>query len=87
MPYNNPSPSQSTTLSPAERSAEARRLLRLLRDEGDDQLCARLTNSAYSFVQQQLDQLELLEEMGSKADLVISPNQLLYLRDLWARFA
>ena len=87
MPYNNPSPSQSTTLSPAERSAEARRLLRLLRDEGDELLVARLTNSAYAFVQQQLEQLDLLEEMGSKADLVVSISQLHWLRDLWARFA
>ena len=50
MPYNNPSPAQSTTLSAAERSAEARRLLRLLADEGDATLTARLTPAAYRFV-------------------------------------
>lgn len=87
MPYNNPSPAQSTTLSAAERSAEARRLLRLLADEGDSTLAARLTPAAYLFIQQQLDQVELLEEMGSKAELVVSPSQLLWLRDLWAKFA
>lgn len=76
------------TLTATERSVEAKRLLGLLRDEGDSVLQANLTSSAYQFVNQKLNELELLAEMGSKAELVlaVSTAQLFWLRDLWAKF-
>lgn len=88
MPYNLPNQSQSTTLTATERSVEAKRLLSLLRDEGDSVLQANLPSSAYQFVNQKLNELELLAEMGSKAELVlaVSTAQLFWLRDLWAKF-
>ena len=87
MAYNLPNQSQSTTLTSAERSAEAKRLLNLLQAEGDDRLQSRLTAQAYQFVSQKLEDLTLLEEMGSKAELVVSTSQLFWLRDLWQKFA
>jgi hypothetical protein len=86
MSYNLPNQSQSTTLTADERGREARRLLNLLQSEGDDVLQSRLTRNAYQFVQEKLGELELLEEMGSKAELVVSTSQLFWLRDLWEKF-
>jgi hypothetical protein len=50
MPYNNPSPSQSTTLTPAERAREARRILIMLREEPRDDLERKLTPKAKDFI-------------------------------------
>jgi hypothetical protein len=80
MAYNNPTPSQSTTLSPAERAAEARRLLTLLREEPEEELERKLTAKARRFV------LSKWMEMDLGGQLNISPSQLFWLRDLFEKF-
>ena len=88
MLYDNfSSQSQSMALTAAERSDEAKYLLARLRKEGDSRLEEKLTVQAYQFVQDKLSELELLEEMGSKADLAVSTSQLFWLRSLWDKFA
>jgi hypothetical protein len=81
MAYNNPSPSQSTTLTADERSREARKILTLLRNEPGEELERRLTDRALGFVQSGWLQMELGGQLN------ISENQLLFLRDIWSKFA
>ena len=81
MTYNNPSPSQSTTLTPAERSREARKILGLLREEDERDLYRKLTGDALRFLQAKWLEMDLGGELN------VTPDQLLWLRDLWAKFA
>ena len=81
MTYFNPTPSQSTTLSPAERAAEARRLLTLLREEDEGEMERKLTQHARSLLAAKWLEVDL------GGQLVISENTLLFLRDMWSRFA
>ncbi|HUD74469.1 MAG TPA: hypothetical protein VMQ76_05300 [Terracidiphilus sp.] len=82
MPYNNPSPSQSTTLTPVERAKEARRILTMLREESKDDLKRKLTPKAINFVQTKW--LEM--DWGGKLE-GISPDQYHWLQDIWQNFA
>ena len=77
MPYNNPTPGQSTTLTSAERSSEARRILSILREESTDDLNRKLTPKALQFVKSKW--LEM--DWGGKLE-AITPDQLFWLRDL-----
>jgi hypothetical protein len=81
MPYFNPTPSQSTTLSAAERASEARRLLTLLREEREEDLERNLTGEARRFIAAKWMELDLGGQLN------ITENQLLWLRDSWSRFA
>lgn len=81
MPYNNPSPHQSTTLSSTERAIEARRILTMLREEPKDDLETKLTGKAKSFVEAKW--LEM--DFGGKLES-ITVDQYFYLQDIWARF-
>jgi len=81
MTYNNPSPSQSTTLTPAERSREARKILGLLREEDERDLYRKLTGDALRFLQAKWLEMDLGGELN------VTPDQLLWLRDSWAKFA
>ena len=80
MAYNNPAPAQSTTLTADERSREARKNLGLLREEQESELERKLTGEALRFVQGKWMELDL----GGK--VAVSPNQLLWLRDLKSKF-
>jgi hypothetical protein len=82
MPYNNPSPSQSTTLTPAERAREARRILIMLREEPRDDLERKLTPKAKDFITAKW--LEM--DWGGKLE-GISPDQYHWLQDIWQNFA
>ena len=83
MTYNNPTPSQSTTLTASERSREARRLLEMLREEdkNNNAIQGRLTNNALGFVQARWLEMDLGGQIN------VTENQLLFLRDIWAKFA
>lgn len=81
MPYNNPSPSQSTTLSAAERGREARRILTMLREEDEERLERKLSARAREFVQQKWIEMDL----GGVVE--VTPDQLMWLRDIWQKFA
>jgi hypothetical protein len=81
MPYNNPTPSQSTTLTAAERSKEARRILEMLREEPGDDLDRKLTPRAYDFVTSKWIEMDLGGQLN------ITENMLLFLRDIWGKFA
>jgi hypothetical protein len=82
MPYNNPSPSQSTTLTAAERAKEARRILTMLREEPKDDLEAKLTGKARNFVESKW--LEM--DFGGRLE-AITVDQYFWLMDIWSRFA
>jgi flagellar biosynthesis regulator FlaF len=79
--YNNPTPDQSTTLSAEERSREAERILNLLRAERLSALEEKLTASALDFVRKFWHEQNLWDKV------VVSPNQLLWLRDIWSKLA
>lgn len=80
-PYNNPTPSQSTTLTTAERAKEACRILNMLREESKDDLEAKLTPKAESFIESKW--LEM--DFGGKLE-TITIDQYFYLQDIWSRF-
>jgi hypothetical protein len=80
MSYNNPTPSQSTTLSAAERAAEARRLLTLLREESEEELERKLTGEARRFIAAKWMEMDLGGQLN------ITPSQLFWLRDLFEKF-
>ena len=82
MTYNNPAPHQSTTLTQAERSIEARRILTMLREEPKDDLETKLTPKAKQFVHAKW--LEM--DFGGKLEH-ITIDQHFYLQDIWSRFA
>jgi hypothetical protein len=76
--------SQSSTLTAAERSKEAIRLIALLDTIiVDDEKLDMLTRDARRFLNQIRLQISLLSEGGV---LPISDAQLFWLRDLWAQF-
>ena len=82
MAYNIHGP--SSTLSSAERSAEALRLLDLLRSEDQEELDRRLSTRALEF----LDRLWSAQSLLTRGqELSVSEPQLLWLRDLWGKFA
>jgi hypothetical protein len=74
--------SQSSTLTVAERTKEAIRLIALL-DTVEDEELDTLTDSAMAFVNRLRLETSLLSEGGI---LSISDTQLFWLRDLWAQF-
>jgi len=80
MAYNNPTPSQSTTLTAEERSKEARRILTMLREEDQDEVEHRLTVRALEFVQGKWLEMDLGGQVS------VTENQLFWLRDLWQKF-
>ena len=82
MAYNIHGP--SSTLSSAERSAEALRLLDLLRSADQEELKRRLSTRALEFLDRPWSAQSLLAP-GQK--LAVSKGQLYWLRDLWAKFA
>jgi hypothetical protein len=82
MPYNNPTPHQSTTLTQAERSKEARRILTMLREEPKDDLETKLTGKAKSFVEQKWFAMDLGDQLNN-----ITIDQYFWLMDIWSRFA
>jgi len=84
MPYNNPSSSQSTTLTADERSREARRILTMLRDEADRDADAwerKLTMRAKDFISSKW------LEMSLGGQLYVTENQYFWLQDIWSKFA
>jgi hypothetical protein len=81
MPYNNPSPSQSTTLTAAERSKEARRILEMLREEPEEDLERKLSARAQEFVSAKWLEMDLGGQLN------VTPDQYWWLQDLWSRFA
>lgn len=76
--------SSSSTLTPAERSRETRRLLALLREEDQDELEHVLSSRATDFMQEMWDAVDLLPE---GTDLSLTDSQLYFLRDIWNKFA
>ena len=80
MAYNNPTPSQPTTLTAEERSKEARRILTMLREEDQDEVERRLTVRALEFVQGKWLEMDLGGQVS------VTENQLFWLRDLWQKF-
>lgn len=80
MPYNNPSPSQSTTLTAAERAKEARRILEMLREEDQSEVERRFTSNALSFVESKWLEMDL----GGQVN--VTESQLFWLRDLKSKF-
>ena len=80
MAYNNPRPEQSTTLTAAERAAEARKILTLLRGEREEDLERKLTGKAHRFVEAKWLEMDL------GGQLTISPDQLFWLRDSLEKF-
>ena len=81
MTYNNPTPSQSTTLTAEERSREARRLLTLLREEDQSAVERKLSRNAMDLIQAKWLEMDL----GGQVN--VTENQLFYLRDSWSKFA
>jgi hypothetical protein len=81
MAYNNPTPSQSTTLTASERSKEARRILEMLREEKTDALESRLTSRAHDFVRSKW----LEADLGGQ--LNVTEAQYFWLQDIWSKFA
>jgi hypothetical protein len=81
MAYNNPTPEKSTTLTADERAIEATRLVSLLSEVDEDDLVRSLTASALGFVQDKMMEASL----GGRVSA--TPSQLLWLRDLWSKFA
>ena len=81
MPFNNPNPSQSTTLTAEERSREARKILGLLREEDQNEVERKLTRDAMIFVRAKL------LEMDWGGQLNVTPDQLFWLRSIWDKFA
>lgn len=82
MTYNNPSPHQSTTLTAAERSTEARRILTMLREEPKDDLECKLTGKAKGFVESKWVEMDF----GGKLENV-TIDQYFWLMDIWSKFA
>ena len=82
MPYNNPSPHQSTTLTAVERARESRRILTMLREEPKDDLERKLTGKARGFVEAKW--LEM--DFGGKLES-ITIDQYWWLMDIWEKFA
>jgi hypothetical protein len=82
MPYNNPTPHQSTTLTQAERSKEARRILTMLREESKDDLERKLTGKAKAFVEQKWFAMDLGDQLNS-----ITIDQYFWLQSIWDKFA
>ena len=82
MPYNNPNPAQSTTLTTVERAKEARRILTMLREEPKDDLERKLTGKAKGFVEAKW--LEM--DFGGKLES-ITIDQYWWLMDIWEKFA
>ena len=82
MPYNNPSPSQSTTLTASERAKEARRILTMLREEPKEDLERKLTPKAKGFVEAKWMEMDF---GGSLAGITI--DQYFWLMDIWDKFA
>ena len=80
MAYNNPTPSQSTTLTAEERSKEAQRILTMLREEDQNEVERRLTVRALEFVQGKWLEMDLGGQVS------VTENQLFWLRDLWQKF-
>lgn len=81
MAYNNPTSNQSTTLTAAERSREARRILEMLREEDQSEVERRLTTNAMSLVEAKWLEMDLGGQVG------VTEGQLLFLRDIWSKFA
>ena len=81
MTYNNPTPSQSTTLTASERSREARRILSMLREEREEELERKLTQKARDFIAAKWLEMDL------GGQLVISVDQYFWLQDCWSKFA
>jgi hypothetical protein len=82
MGYNNPNPSQSTTLTASERAGEVRKILSLLREESAEDLERKLTDKARRFVEAK--QLEM--DLGGQLEN-ISIDAYWWLVDIWAKFA
>lgn len=80
MTYNNPTPSQSTTLTAAERSKEARRILEMLREEDQSEVERKLTTATLGFVQAKWMEVDL------GGALNITENQYWWLQDIWSKF-
>lgn len=81
MAYNLHGP--SSTLSPSERSQEARRILRILESESEEDLSSKLTVNALSF----LRDLWLRESMLPRGgELLVTDAQLYFLRDIKDKF-
>lgn len=81
MSYNIQSESQSTTLTPAEMSDEARRTLEFLQREVDFDDVAEMgtkfgSDRAVEFL------VRLAQELGLAGRVVVSVKQLFWLRDL-----
>ena len=81
MTYNNPTPSQSTTLTAAERSKEARKILEMLREESDSDLERKMTRKARDFIEGRWLEMDLGGQLN------VTENMLLWLRDIWQNFA
>lgn len=80
MPYNSPSPSQSTTLTASERSREARRILEMLREENEQAISDKLSPRAQEFVSGKWLEMDLGGQIN------VSESQLFWLRDLKSKF-
>jgi len=81
MTYNNPTPSQSTTLTASERSREARKILEMLREERPEDLERKLTQKARDFVQGRWLEMDLGGQLN------VTENQYWFLQDIWGKFA
>ena len=70
---------ESTTLTPEEMSAEARRILGML-----DDVTGRMTVEEYRFVSGQAEAAEMAEAMGARYGVTV--KQLWWLRDLKEKY-
>lgn len=79
MPYN--TDNSGTTLNAEERSAEAMRILRRLRQDGFETTAhTNLTGGAINFVTEKLNEMDMLSSVD------ISVKQLFWLRDIAEKF-
>lgn len=85
MAYNLLGP--SLTLTPDERAAEAGRLLDLLAGEDEAGLQRRLSQNAINFLQRKWLEKDLGLRAGGSAGVAVSEKELLWLRDIWSKFA
>ena len=79
MAYNTFGP--CSTLTDAERSHEARKILEMLREENEQDLERGLSERTREFVQRLWVEMDL-----GGGGVVVNEKQLWYLRDIWQKF-
>lgn len=74
--------SRASTLSPAEMSAEARRILDLLEQEDQEELERRLSPRAVAFV----EEMQMARSLAGDGEVAVTEKMLWFLRDIKSKF-